>query len=365
MKRWKMPLLLLLVSLPVPGAAALWQVRQAEQLLSLLEQAPDEALPDMTSSADALRAALGGGDPQRLESVSTAGALRLARALRFGTRTDPKWEIEGDGDVSALEAGLEAAVLEDRIPAFFDAQRPRHPDYAALRRAFAAETDPEKRRIMGRNLERWRWMPRQLGHRHLIVNIPAFETVLWENGRAVASWPVIVGKTKTPTPVFATIATGAIFNPWWDIPPSIVAESVGALVRKRPAEARRQGYVVVDGRYRQRPGPRNSLGRVKLVMPNAHNVYLHDTPAKALFARQVRAFSHGCVRTSDALGLARTLIAHPEWNDAAIERTLQDGKTITVKFTESVPVYIAYFTASANSDGQIVLHPDIYRKDRN
>src|SRR3546814_1081190 len=114
-------------------------------------------------------------------------------------------------------------------------------------------------------------------------------------------WQVIVGKTKTPTPVFAAQVTGVTFNPWWEIPESIVAESVGKLVRTRPAEAARRGYVVQDGRYRQRPGPQNALGRMKLMMPNPYSIYLHDTPAQSLFARDVRAFSHGCVREGGAL----------------------------------------------------------------
>src|SRR3546814_10465439 len=108
-------------------------------------------------------------------------------------------------------------------------------------------------------------------------------------------WQVIVGKTKTPKPVFAAQVTGVTFNPWWEIPESIVAESVGKLVRTRPAEAARRGYVVQDGRYRQRPGPQNAFGRMKLLLPNQYSTYLHDNPTQSLFERDVRAFSHGCV----------------------------------------------------------------------
>ncbi len=147
-----------------------------------------------------------------------------------------------------------------------------------LRTAFATEADPARRATLARNMERWRWMPRSLGTRYLLVNAAAFEVALWDKGHKVESWPVVIGKARTPTPVFSTMVTGVIYNPWWNIPKSIVAESVGALTRKNPAEAKRRGYVWSDGTFRQRPGRKNALGLMKLVMPNDYTIYLHDTP---------------------------------------------------------------------------------------
>lgn len=367
MRRRNLFLMLLLVQATGMAAAsdigALWHPRQAERLVRMLDEAPTEGLHAMEAEAAALRLAIGSGDPARISAVARQGALRLAHALRFGSRRDADWEIPNDGDPALIETQLDTAVTQDRLDAYLDTLRPHHPHYAALRDAMTRETDPARRALIGLNLERWRWMPRDLGQRHLIVNIPAFEVVLWDEGRPVEHRPVIVGKLKTPTPIFSTTATGATFNPWWDIPRSIVAESVGALMRNRPAEARRRGYVIMDGRYRQRPGPGNALGLVKLVMPNPHHVYLHDTPAKALFERPTRAFSHGCVRVSDALGLARSLIALPEWDQSRIDRTIAEGKTITTRFHRPLPVYLTYFTAVPDKSGAIEFLDDIYGKD--
>lgn len=203
-------------------------------------------------------------------------------------------------------------------------------------------------------------MPRVLGARYLLVNTAAFEATLWDGRKQIGRWAVIVGKTGSPTPVFAATVTGVTFNPWWEIPSSIVAESVGALVRNRPAEAARKGYVVQGGRYRQRPGATNALGRMKLVMPNPYSVYLHDTPSKGLFEQDVRAFSHGCVRVGDALGLATALLAtEPGWDRARTDAMVAAGRTATVPMAAPVPVYVAYFTAEPDGEGGIRYFPDV------
>lgn len=354
----------LFLCLPGVSEAANWHPAQAERLAEWLDGAANEALPAMAADAAAVRSAVASGDATAIDGVATDRALRLARALRFGTRARTGWEIADEGVPEALGPALDAAIAEDRLDQFLNAQRPRTPEYARLQSAYVAETDPARRATIAINLERWRWMPRALGERYLMVNVPAFEVVLWENGSPVRRWPVIVGKTKTPTPVFSTRVTGMIFNPWWEIPKSIVAESVGALVRNRPAEARRRGYVVMDGRYRQRPGPGNSLGQVKLVMPNPHNVYLHDTPSKPLFDKQVRAFSHGCIRVGGAFDLAATLLAgQPEWDMSRINRVVASGITTPVQIAHPLPVYITYFTAGLDNGGNISIFPDIYNLD--
>ncbi|MBB6122411.1 murein L,D-transpeptidase YcbB/YkuD [Sphingobium subterraneum] len=156
-----------------------------------------------------------------------------------------------------------------------------------------------------------------------------------------------------------------VLNPWWEIPSSIAAESVAAMVRTNPAAAAKRGYVYENGRYRQRPGPNNALGRMKLVMPNPHTVYLHDTPSQSLFDRDVRAFSHGCVRVGDALGLVTALLAPTgQWDRQRIDATVASGETQTVTLAEPIPVYIAYFTAEPDEDGAMRFFPDIYKRDR-
>ena len=205
-----------------------------------------------------------------------------------------------------------------------------------------------------------RWLPRDPGSRYLLVNTAAFEVRYWSGGKLVDRRAVINGKVSSPTPIFAARVTGITFNPWWDIPPNIVREGIGKLARTNPAAARARGYVWSGGKFRQRPGPTNSLGLMKLVMPNPFNIYLHDTPSKNLFAKPVRAFSHGCVRVSDALGFASVLLGEDR---AAVDARVAGGATATVSLPGAMPVYIAYFTAGVGPDGQVVFYPDIYGRD--
>ncbi|NNC73320.1 MAG: L,D-transpeptidase family protein [Sphingomonadaceae bacterium] len=238
---------------------------------------------------------------------------------------------------------------------------PINPDRAAAEAAYGAASDPARQAALAANLDRWREMPAQLGQRHLWVNVPAQEVVLVEYGRAVGRWNVIVGRPTTPTVSFSTEVTGVNLNPWWYVPQSIVRESIGALVRNRPAEARRRGYVVSNGSYRQRPGPGNALGRMKLVMPNNHAIYLHDTPSRHLFDRENRTFSHGCIRVEDAMGFAATLLGLERQE---LEAMAADGRTQTVNLAEPIPVHITYFTAVEGQGGEAELLDDIYGRDR-
>jgi murein L,D-transpeptidase YcbB/YkuD len=241
------------------------------------------------------------------------------------------------------------------IDSFFIGLRPTHPDYAVLRAALAKETDPERRLTIARNMERWRWMPQSLGRSYVLVNVAAFEADLWRGGRRIGTWPVIVGKQSTPTPVFSATITGVILNPWWTVPASIVRERNGNF----PA---RQGYVVTDGQISQKPGPNNALGEMKLDMPNPFTVYIHDTPSKELFARDVRAFSHGCIRVGNALEFAAALL------DGIRSRTELDAivatrRTTTIELPGRLPVYITYFTAGTDDAGRLAFYSDVYGRD--
>jgi murein L,D-transpeptidase YcbB/YkuD len=285
--------------------------------------------------------------------------MKLARLIRCFSAflllglAVPAWAQGETEDVSPAQSVLQL---------LFELQQ--HPHYWALRAAQETETDPARLHTLAVNIARWQDMPTDLGSRYLLVNIPAFEVMLWEDGAVTDRRPVIVGTTRTRTPTFSTVVTGVVLNPWWEIPASIVAESVGALVRNRPATARARGYVVENGRYRQRPGPGNALGQMKLVMPNPHSIGLHDTPSQALFARDVRAFSHGCVRVSDAVGFATTLLERDSgWTRERVDAVLGTGRTRTVELVQPLPIYVAYFTAAPSATGEIEYYPDIYRRD--
>lgn len=260
---------------------------------------------------------------------------------------------------SATPATAEWLAL-DEVVATSESEGPIHLQRSALEAALATERDPRRRAILRTNLDRWRELPGRLGRRHIFVNAASQQVELWEDGRLAGRWAAIVGTPSTPTPSFSAEVTGVNLNPWWYIPRSIASEGIGALVRNNPAEARRRGYIYADGGYRQRPGPGNALGRMKLVMPNPHAVFLHDTPSRRLFAEEQRAFSHGCIRVEDAMGFAATLLGTDR---ASLEAERADGRTRTLPLGESVPVHIGYFTAVAGEDGGVRYLDDIYGRD--
>ena len=349
---------------PVPH----WTPAQVERLIAWLDFSRADALNIAVSEVPKLREAQSAGDSARLDSIATGAAIKLLdgfyegccdASLRIG------WHIDGDRSKSDPQGLVSDAVARNRLDDLFIAAEPHHPFYRAMRRVYRQETDPSRRATLAANMDRWRWMPRNLGRRYLLVNTASFEAMLWQDGKLAGRWEVIVGKTKSPTPVFAAKVTGVIINPWWEIPSSIAAEGIAAMVGRDPAAAARRGYVYENGRYRQRPGPNNALGRMKLVMPNPYTVYLHDTPAQSLFDRDVRAFSHGCVRVGDAFGLASALLEPTgQWDRAQIDEAVESGKTQTVSLAEPIPVYVTYFTAEPDDDGNIRFFPDIYKRDK-
>ena len=209
-------------------------------------------------------------------------------------------------------------------------------------------------------MDRWRWLPRDLGQKYVIVNVPSYYATLVENG--VTRWKTraVAGAIKTPTPQLNATAVGVILNPWWEVPKSIAPEVAG-----------KPGYVAVKGkdgkvqRWRQPPGPTNALGQLKFVMYNEHNIYLHDTNAKSRFNSQIRAASHGCIRTKDVLELATMLLGddNGEWTPERIQGTLAEKKTVQANFVKPLPVYVVYFSVAANNDGSIVRYDDVYKRD--
>lgn len=340
-----------------------WSAAELASLRKWIDAAPDDALPRISTAA--LDTALAAGQPQRIDAEATALALHLARMHLLGSATPTEragWRIVDPDSGIALAPMLEQALANDTLDTFFALQRPADREYGALRQAYALESDETRRLTIARNMERWRWMPRTLGEDYVLVNAARFEAFLWRKGARAGVWRVIVGKQSTPTPVFGATIEGVILNPWWEIPSSIVRESVGALVRRNPALARQRGYVWSGGKYRQRPGGNNALGLMKLVMPNSFSVYMHDTPSKKLFDEEVRAYSHGCIRTDDAIGYAATLLEGAKTRDE-VNAIIASGKTTTVRLAHPLPVYVAYFTAVSDGEKGVAVLPDIYGRD--
>lgn len=338
---------------PVPG----WTARQLESLDRWRGRAAEDALPVLDGGP--LERARRSGNSAAIDGAATELALRLARLHLLGAAPAGQragWHIVDTDSAVDLRQQLARAVLLDRLDSFFAGLRPLHPDYAALRAAYATEPDAEARQVLARNMERWRWMPQTLGRDFVLVNVPAFEARLWRNGSLAGTWRVIVGKPATPTPVFAATITGVTLNPWWMVPASIMREKRGNF----PA---RQGYVWSGGRVSQKPGPGNSLGQMKLDMANPFTVYLHDTPSKQLFAQDRRAFSHGCVRVGEALDFAARLLEGVSSREG-IDAIVLSRDTTTIALAASLPVYVAYFTAGTDRTGAVVRYADIYGRDR-
>lgn len=340
-----------------------WSSADLSTLQRWVNVAPIDALPRLSTAE--LVAARASGDPQAIDTAANALALRLARMHLLGNAASGErsgWNIQDSDRELPLEAMLAAALADDTLDTLFALMRPAHPQYSALMAAYGEEEDPERAATIARNMERWRWMPRSLGESYVLVNAARFEADLWRQGSHVGTWRVIVGKQSTPTPVFQATIEGVVLNPWWEIPASIVRESVGALVRNNPSLARARGYVVQNGRYRQRPGPNNALGQMKLVMPNPYSVYMHDTPNRQLFDEEVRSFSHGCIRTGDAIGFATTLLEGAASREE-VDRILESRETRTLSIVDPMPVYVTYFSAVAEADGTVTILDDLYGRD--
>lgn len=252
--------------------------------------------------------------------------------------------------------------------------------------AVAAELNvPVEKRIaqIALNLERWRWLPRSLGDRYVMVNIPEYRLEVWEGSRVSLEMRVVVGHQDTPTPIFNDEMTHLVFSPYWNVPPGIAEGETLPEILKDPGFLARNNMEVLDAggrvidplamdlsdptiyRFRQRPGSGNSLGLVKFMFPNEFNVYLHDTPAGSLFARVTRSFSHGCVRLEQPAALAAYVLAdRPEWTPERIREAMQAGEERTVKLRRPLPVYLGYFTARASADGLVQFRRDVYGIDR-
>ncbi len=295
---------------------------------------------------------------ERFDQVSSDLALGH---VRRAARTD--WYIvDNDLNAQKQDALLRSALERHDITGALNGLLPVHPQYAALKAALAetSASDTAMRDRIRLNMDRWRWLPRELGEKYIIVNVPSFHATLVQDGATRWKERAIAGKLSTPTPQLNAMATGVILNPWWEVPKSIEHEAAG-----------KKGFVSVKGpdgeiqRWRQPPGPTNALGQLKFVMPNSKAIYLHDTNARSRFNDSVRALSHGCVRTQHIVDLATQLLGDDNgtWTPDKIQTTLESKKTVQANFVKPVPVYIVYFDQAALVGGKIVDYKDMYGRD--
>jgi len=212
-------------------------------------------------------------------------------------------------------------------------------------------------------LERCRWVMNDLPDRFVLVNVAGFQVYFAEHGQLKWNSRVVVGTPYTKTPVFRADMKYVVLNPTWTVPTSIVRKEILPGMRRDPKYLAKKGYKRINGQFVQAPGERNALGRIKLMFPNPHSVYLHDTPSKSFFNETSRTFSHGCVRVQKPVELAALALDDPAWSVPALEAAMAAGNTRTIMLKEPVPVLIFYWTAAADADGRVTFRPDIYGRD--
>jgi len=208
------------------------------------------------------------------------------------------------------------------------------------------------------NLERYRWLPRSFGDRYILVNVPAFRLEGYDAGKKTIEMKVIVGSDfeGRATPVFSDMMETVVFRPYWDVPPSIASKE---FPNGLPADFEMSGSGA-NAHPRQRPGPKNALGLVKFLFPNDYNIYLHDTPNDQLFQKDVRAFSHGCIRVEKPAELAQWVLG---WDSERVRDAMESGPDDhSVKLDTKLPVFISYMTAYVR-DGQLWFGNDLYHRD--
>jgi len=247
----------------------------------------------------------------------------------------------------------------------------------------------ERMKTLMVNMERWRWIPRDLGRRYIVVNIARYELTYWSYGQQKAKMKVVVGKPYRQTPLFSAPMTYLVLNPYWSIPWRISVSDILPHVLEDPSFLKHRGIRVfkpvnddfkeIDPEtikwhrlsrrgfpylLRQNPGPQNAMGTIKFVLPNPHNIYLHGTPSYGLFNERNRAFSSGCIRLENPLLLAREILRDsPNWNRSRLIQTIRSRKTRTITIQEPVQVHLQYWTAVKSHYNQVNFLKDIYGRD--
>jgi len=358
------------------------------------------ALDALTPPHDGYRTAM--AEACRLRDVIASGGWPIippGKTLRRGDRSQrviplrkrlsferPSQEIVMRSDRAALfDRDLEKAVVQ------FQGRHGLFPDGAVGKATLTAlNRSPEDLlETVLINMERWRWVPRNLGRRHIIVNAASFSLEAFEEGQQVLGMPIIVGEAYTQTPAFSQDMAYLVFNPSWNVPHGVLVRKILPKIKKDPAYLRRNHFELIKGwkepplrinpvtvpwsrvdadnfpgRLVQKPGPWNALGRVKFMFPNRFSVYLHDTPERGLFKRTTRAFSSGCIRVEDPVGLASFVLKHNlSWDLRRIQEVLEDGKTMAVPVQDDVTVHLVYWTFWAGEEGEPHYSRDIYDRD--
>ena len=325
----------------------------------------------------------------------TTALMRLGRDVSMG-RVPPavigaQWKPRLTP--SDLGSSLGEAWRAGHISAWLDRIAPPHPGYRRLRESLAkmesaSPRDETRIAVVRVNLDRWRWLPTDLGPRHLVANIPEFLLRAYEDGRTTFEMRVVVGGAgDRQTPLFSDAMETVVFNPYWHIPKSIAVGETVPAIAKDPDYLERHNIEILDAEsghrhvdpedvdwddkdavkslvFRQRPGDENALGDVKFLFPNRHAVYMHDTPSTTFFQRPMRALSHGCVRVAEPDKLAAYVLRdQAAWTAAAISTSMGGDTEQHVRLTDPLSVHLVYFTATVDDRGNLVFFDDVYKLD--
>jgi L,D-transpeptidase YcbB len=381
-----------------------WTSESLFQLKAVAAAATQEGLPSERAALDELERFEAGAESdsvsaRQVDIAAEALFTSLARSFAQGAvdpaRADANWAIETPPppDLAALQAarangGDVRTLLHDLLPS--------NDEYLALRAKLArikAEpanaVDSEGRTREARvetlraNLERWRWLPRNMPMSRVEVRLPPAEVLMHREAIRASRHTAIIGARETQTPSFAAEIRSITINPSWTPPQAIVRNELLPRFRRDPAAATRQGFDAIDANgavvdstrvdwaarpfpygLRQRPGPSNALGRLRFDLPNDFAIYLHDTPNRALFGEERRLFSHGCIRVDDPVGLAENVLQREAWTRDAIQTAIDTGISQTITVEDPLPVFVLYLTATLDEDGEVAFHDDIYGRDQ-
>lgn len=335
---------------------------------------------------------LGETDPLKKDAAIGANLKRLASDLRNGRRNPGLYKGAAEKDLDKLVDDV--ATDPQGVEAALDKLDPPFPEYRRLIDALAKYRqipgEEEHVKQIERTLERWRWLPREFPNGVIVVNVPEFRMRAYgPDLKAELEMKVVVGALKHPTPLFMGDLKYVVFGPFWHVPDTILKREIVPDIEKDRKYLMRNSYQVtnaagklvgggaevtddiLDGlrsgdlKLRQAPGAKNALGRVKFMFPNQENVYLHDTNAPKLFAKDVRAFSHGCIRVEDPEALAEWVLrGEANWPKDRISAALAKPKEQQANVREPIPVLMVYHTVAVGEDGEARFLPDVYGLER-
>ncbi|MDQ2076089.1 murein L,D-transpeptidase [Marinimicrobium sp. ABcell2] len=350
--------------------------RTLQKRLTLQRQIADQESWPLIGSGPLIRP---GGSDARLPQIRT----RLIRLQDL----KPESGMELDESSEHYDAALQRAVVR------FQDRHGLKPDGIIGPRTIAAlDVSPQERiEQLRANLERWRWLPSSLGEEYILVNIAGFDMRVVSQGETVMEQRVVVGRPYRRTPVFTGRMSYLVLNPSWEVPHKLAVQDQLPRIRSSLNYLDEMGFSVLQGwgpsevridpaevqwsklsprnfpyRLRQSPGPQNALGQVKFMFPNRHNVYLHDTPARGLFAEDDRALSSGCIRVEDPQRLTLWLLSERAnlMSPERIGRTFESGQETTVRLNRPLPVHLLYWTAWVDDQGRIQYRGDVYQRDQ-